>query len=109
MKLFICELGRDIYQVSFTLFKLMIPVIIVVKIFQEFGAVEYLGLVLGPIMYSVGLPESMGFVWATTMLTNIYGGMLVFFYTQQGEVLTVAQVTILSILMLLSHALPIEA
>lgn len=109
MKLFFTELGRDIFQVSFTLFKLMIPVIVVVKILQELGAVEYLGMILGPVMHSVGLPESMGFVWATTMLTNIYGGMLVFFYTQQGEVLTVAQVTILSILMLLSHALPIEA
>jgi hypothetical protein len=39
MKLFFTELGRDIYQVSFTLFKLMIPVIIVVKILQELGAV----------------------------------------------------------------------
>ncbi len=109
MKLFFTELGRDIFQVSFTLFKLMIPVIIVVKIFEELGAVEYLGFMLSPVMHTVGLPESMGFVWATTMLTNIYGGMLVFFYVQQGEVLTIAQVTILSILMLQSHALPIEA
>ncbi len=105
------ELGRDIYQVSVTLFRLMIPVIIVVKILEELGAVEYLGLFLGPVMQSVGLPESMGLVWATTIVTNIYGGMLVFFYIQQTEVLTVAQVTVLSIMMLLAHAhaLPVEA
>ncbi|SFG12162.1 hypothetical protein [Neptunomonas qingdaonensis] len=103
------ELGRDIYQVSVTLFRLMIPVIIVVKILEELGAVEYLGLFLGPVMQSVGLPESMGLVWATTIVTNIYGGMLVFFYIQHTEVLTVAQITVLSIMMLLAHALPVEA
>lgn len=103
------ELCRDIYQVSVTLFRLMIPVIIVVKVLEELGAIEYLGLFLGPVMQGVGLPESMGLVWATTIVTNIYGGMLVFFYIQQTEVLTVAQITVLSIMMLLAHGLPVEA
>lgn len=103
------ELGSDIWQVSTTLFKLMVPTIIVVKILEELGAVDYLAIFLGPVMAWVGLPESMGLVWATTILTNIYAGMLVFFYVQQTEVLSVAQVTVLSVLLLLAHGLPVEA
>ena len=103
------ELRSDIWQVSTTLFKLMVPTIIVVKILEELGAVDYLAIFLGPVMAWVGLPESMGLVWATTILTNIYAGMLVFFYVQQTEVLSVAQVTVLSVLLLLAHGLPVEA
>ena len=109
MQRFFSELGRDIWQVSITLFRLMVPTIIVVKILEMLGAVEYLALLLSPVMSLVGLPDSMGIVWATTMLTNIYAGMLVFFYVQQSEMLTVAQVTVLSLLMLLAHGLPVEA
>ncbi len=103
------ELGNDIWQVSTTLFRLMIPTIIVVKVLEELGAVDYLAIFLGPVMAWVGLPESMGLVWATTILTNIYAGMLVFFYVQQTEMLSVAQVTVLSVLLLLAHGLPVEA
>jgi len=109
MKTFFKELLIEIWDVSYTLFKLMIPTIIVVKILESLGFLEYFALVLGPIMHWVGLPESMGIVWATTILTNIYAGMLVFFYAQQAETLTVAQVTILCILMLFAHGLPVEA
>lgn len=109
MNIFFKELMHEIWDVSYTLFKLMIPTIIVVKILESLGFLEYFALVLGPIMAWVGLPESMGIVWATTILTNIYAGMLVFFYAQQAETMTVAQVTVLCILMLFAHGLPVEA
>jgi len=109
MKTFFKELVQEIWDVSYTLFKLMIPTIIVVKILESLGFLDYFALILGPIMGWVGLPESMGIVWATTILTNIYAGMLIFFYAQQGEAMTVAQVTIICILMLFAHGLPVEA
>ncbi len=109
MKVFFSELSKEIWQVSYTLFRLMIPAIIVVKLLESFGLLEYLAMVLGPIMSWVGLPESMGLVWATTILTNLYAGMLVFFYAQQAETLTIAQVTVISLLMLFAHGLPVEA
>jgi len=103
------ELVTEIYQVSFTLFKLMIPVILVVKVLEEFGGVEWLAALLSPLMSAIGLPDSMGLVWATTMTTNIYAGMLIFFTQSQQEALSVAQVTVLSGLLLMAHGLPIEA
>ncbi|WP_027856837.1 hypothetical protein [Marinobacterium jannaschii] len=102
------ELALEIYEVCFTLFKLMIPVLIVVKALEEMGAIPYISSLLEPLMQLVGLPESMGLVWTTTLLTNIYGGMLIFFQLAPQENLSVAQVTVLSALMLMAHGLPVE-
>ena len=86
----------------------MIPIIIVVKIIEELGGIKYIAMALEPLMDIVGLPASMGLVWATTMITNIYGGMIIFISSAANETLSVAQVTILGSMMLLAHALPIE-
>lgn len=109
IRIFFTELSREIYSVSWTLFRLMIPVIIVVKLLDELGAITWLSAALSPLMVLVGLPDSMGLVWATTILTNIYAGMLVFVTQAQGETLSVAQVTVLGGMLLLAHGLPVEA
>ncbi len=105
----VTELGREIFEVTFTLFRLMIPVILIVKLLEEMGGIEILAGLLGPLMQLIGLPDSMGLVWAATLSTNIYAGMLVFFTQSQQEVLTVAQVTVLGGLLLIAHGLPVEA
>ena len=107
IKSFFKSLSLEIFEVSYTLFKIMIPVIIVVKILEELGIIEYIGIILEPLMSLVGLPESMGLVWATTVMTSIYGGMVIF-VSQAPSDLTVAQVTILGGMMLLAHGLPVE-
>ncbi len=103
------ELGVETFRISATLFKVMIPVLILVKVLEEAGGIRYIGYLLEPLMSFVGLPESMGLVWATTLLTNIYAGMVIFFNLAAGESLTVAQVTVLGGMMLIAHTLPIEA
>lgn len=110
--IFISELLKSIFSVSFNLFKLMIPIIILVKIIEELGGIKYIALALEPLMQLVGLPASMGLVWASTMLTNVYGGIIIFISVTGSmaahEGLTVAQVTVLGSMMLIAHALPIE-
>lgn len=106
--LWLSSLFKDILSTSFNLFKLMIPIIIVVKIIEELGGIDYIAITLEPLMTFVGLPASMGLVWATTMLTNIYGGMIIFISMASHESLSVAQVTVLGSMMLIAHALPIE-
>ena len=103
------ELISEIYEVSATLFKIMIPTLIIIKLLEEVGGITLLGQLLAPIMGWVGLPESMGIVWATTLLTNIYTGMLVFFTQSASDTLNVAQITVLSGMMLMAHGLPVEA
>jgi hypothetical protein len=50
----------------------------------------------------------MGLVWAATIATNIYGGMIVLYSFAGESNLTVAQMTVLSGLLLMAHGLPIE-
>ncbi|WP_227803991.1 hypothetical protein [Marinomonas profundi] len=84
----------------------MIPMIIIIKVVEAFGGIELLSQWLSPVMSLVGLPSEMGLVWATTLVTNMYAGLVVFMSTDVD--LTVAQVSILGTLMLLAHSLPIE-
>ncbi len=86
----------------------MIPIIIIVKIIEEMGGIEVFGSILEPLMTLVGLPASMGLVWAATLLSNIYGGMIVYVTMAVDQPLSVAQVTVLGAMMLFAHALPIE-
>ena len=102
------ELLLDTYKTSLTLFKILIPISIIVKILQSFGVIPYIGTALEPIMYLVGLPGEMGLVWATTMITNLYGGILALLAIQQSVPLTAAQMTVLTTIMLIAHTFPIE-
>ncbi len=95
-------------KTSLNLFKIMIPINIIVKILQETGAIDYVGVFLEPLMKLVGLPGEMGLVWASAIFTNIYGGLITFFAIASDVQLTVAQISILSTIMLIAHALPIE-
>ena len=108
-KQFFQELASEILLVSWTLYKIMIPTLIVVKALEELGALAYLSWLLSPLMNLVGLPETMGIVWTATIMTNLYAGMLIFFDLAQSETLSVAQVTVLCTMMLIAHGLPIEA
>ncbi len=96
------------FQVSFSLFRIMVPIILGVKLFQELGLITYIAMPLSPVMWLMGLPGEMGLVWATAMINNIYGGMIVFVSLSGPLSLTTAQVTILGTMILIAHSLPVE-
>lgn len=107
MKVFVDYL-KEVYTVVFELFKILIPVIIVIKILEELGAVQFIGNILGPVMQLAGLPESMGLVWAASWFGGIYAGMLMFVQSEASATMTIAQVTVVSIMMLGVHNIIIE-
>lgn len=90
------------------LLKIIVPVSIAVKILSYFGIIEIIGRILGPVMSAVGLPGESGLIWATAMVTNIYGGLIVFFSMTGTLPFTMAQVTVLSAMILVAHSLPVE-
>lgn len=102
------DLVRAAARTSFELFKIIVPISIVTRFLQQWGVVEHLGALLGPVMELVGLPGQIGLVWATAMITNLYGGMVVFASLAPDLNLTVAQVTVLTSMMLVAHGLPVE-
>ncbi|MBD3896908.1 hypothetical protein IEI94_13710 [Halomonas sp. ML-15] len=86
----------------------MVPALLIVKALEMLGMTELLGHWLSPLMSPLGLPEPLSVVWAATLLTNIYTGLVIFFEVTRDTPLTVAQVTVLGALMAVGHSLPIE-
>lgn len=104
------DLFVDSVKVCLDLFKVMIPIIIAVKILKETGLIQYFAIPLEPLMELVGLPAQTGLVWATALINNLYGGIVVYLaLIPDMPPLTVAQVTVMCTMMLIAHGLPIEA
>ncbi|WP_394209548.1 hypothetical protein [Enterovibrio calviensis] len=106
IKEFLSRTFKDSVNVATTLYKVMIPTIIFVKIFEEMGGVEWFSDFIAPLMQLVGLPSEMGLVWATAMFINIYSSLVIL--VNLDVPMTVAQASILSCMILLAHSMPIE-
>ena len=102
------SLARETWLTSWELIRITIPVAVATKILEEVGLISHLSLVLEPLMAILGLPGGLGLVWATAMLTNIYGGIAVFAALLPGLTLSSAQVTVLCSVILIAHSLPVE-
>ena len=102
------KIVTDIFIVSWALFKVLIPTLIVVKIAEMAGAVYWLNIAMAPIVTMIGLPAEMAIVLTTTMLTNPYAGVMLLSAMPSSGVLTIAQTTILASFMLYTHSLPFE-
>ncbi len=102
------SIGLETVRICFDLFKIMIPILLLVKALELLGATDYLATLLSPMMGALGLPAEMGLVWAGTLLSNIYTGMVLFVSAPSISELSVQQVTVLGLLMLIAHSLPVE-
>lgn len=99
---------KEVFYTVFVLLRIIIPISIIVKILKEFGVIEVIGRFLAPVMKIVGLPGESGLIWATALVTNIYGGVIALFSMVSECQFTVAQITILCSMILVAHALPVE-
>ena len=90
------------------LLKVLLPVSILVKVLSEIGFVSVLGTWLMPVMNLVGLPGEMGLVWATGLISSPYAGIFAYIAISETVPLTIAQVTVLSAMMLIAHNMIIE-
>ena len=99
---------KEAGEVSLILFRIMVPVIIVVKVLQELDLIRYIAGTMAPVMQLAGLPGSMGLVWVTAMATNTYGGIAAFVATAPQLHMSVAQITVIASMILVAHSLPVE-
>lgn len=99
---------RDVFSAYWTLLKIMVPALIIVRLLEQFGVSELLAVLLSPFTITLGLPDDLGLVWAAAILTNLYTAMVVFYGLAAGQEFTLAQMSVLGVVMLISHALPIE-
>ena len=98
----------ETFLTSWELIKITVPVIIITRILEQFGLIYTLSDFLAPVMGLIGLPGELGLVWATAMMTTLYGGLAVFAALVPTLDVSVAQVTVLCSAMLIAHSLPIE-
>ena len=69
---------KPIYTAPHTidsLMKVMLPVMVIVRIAQEFGAIDVASEMLTPVMALIGLPPEAGLIWATCALVSMYGAV----------------------------------
>lgn len=98
----------EVWVIFSSLMKIMIPALLVVRCIELLGWIEALGTMIQPLMILVGLPGETGLVWMAAMMGNIYTGMAVFYQLGLAEQLSIAQVSVISSMMLIAHSLPVE-
>ncbi|WP_339859805.1 hypothetical protein [Thalassospira alkalitolerans] len=91
-----------------TLIKVMLPVMIIVRIADEFGAVALASDLLSPVMGVIGLPPEAGLIWATCALVSMYGAVGAFIGLSAHLDMNAAQLSALCAMMLFAHGLPVE-
>ena len=99
---------RETWETYWILVKIMAPVMVVVKVAADLGAVEMLARGFEPIMALVGLPGDMGIVWVAALLINIYAGAATLVALLPNSPLTGAEATVLGVMVLIAHAIPVE-
>jgi len=105
---YLSGLARRSLTTFSVLVRIMLPVMILVRIGEEFGLSQMLGGWLGPLMGLAGLPAEAGLIWAVCLLTGLYGGVGAYLTLLPDLELTVAQHSVLCAMMLTAHAIPVE-
>tara|TARA_B100000886_G_C20399050_1_gene481736 strand:+ start:547 stop:1470 length:924 start_codon:yes stop_codon:yes gene_type:complete len=99
----------DIKDICIPLYKILIPFVFIIKFFEISGVIEFLAKLLEPFMVVVGLTPELGLVLVTAILVNMYAAIVLFINLIPVLDINVAQVTILTTMILVCHNLPIES
>ena len=100
---------RDGAKLFWQFFILAFPIIVAIRILDLwFDFTARAGVVLSPLMALVGLPGDAGVVWATAIFVNVYSGLILTAELWDVLALNGAQATVLSVIMLIAHSLPVE-
>lgn len=95
-------------RMFYTVARIMLPIMIVVRVAAQWGLIEQAGKLIGPIMGLAGLPAEAGIVWATTALAGIYAGIGSMAALGDSLSLNAAQISVLGTMMLFAHNMPME-
>lgn len=95
-------------KIFWVLFKVILPIVVIIRFLELMGAIPYLAKFLEPLTSFIGIDGSLGLVWMAAILVNIYAGMAAFASLQAIFDYSVAETTILGLIILIAHSLPIE-
>ncbi len=104
----IAEIALQWWELTYSLMKLIVPMMILVEILDAVGGIEWLGIKMAPLMGLLGLPGATGLIWAASLLSTVYAGIALYVVMATELALTDAQVTTLMSIILIAHSLPVE-
>lgn len=96
------------FNMTLFLMKVTIPISLVIKILSDLGLISVIANFFSPVMKLIGLPGELGIVWITSMVTNIYGGLITLFNFSSTMSFSVKEITIVSTMILIAHTLFVE-
>lgn len=102
------DLTARSWRTGLILLKIMLPVMILMRILDQFGFSQMLGDLLGPAMSLFGLPAETGFIWAITLIVGLYAGLGALITSLPQMDLSVAQMSVFASMLLFAHMLPTE-
>ena len=73
------------------------------------GIVKVISNFFEPIVQLMGLPAEFGIIWVTAIIVNVYAAIILFINILPTLDLTVAQVTVLTLIILIAHNILIES
>lgn len=109
MQFMIKKVIVDIKDICIPLYKILIPFVFIVKLLEISGVIEFLAKLIQPLMSLVGLTPELGLVLVTAILVNMYAAIVLFINLIPILDVNVAQVTILTTMILVCHNIPIES
>ena len=109
MKQFFKNSFSEIKVICIPLYKILIPFIFIIKILEEIGFVKLISNFFEPVVQLMGLPAELGIVWVTAIIINVYAGIVVFINVVPTLDLTVAQITVLTLIILIAHNILVES
>lgn len=95
---------RPSVKTTLWLLKIMIPISLAVRLMQYYGVIAWLAQFLNPIFQYMGLPGASAIAFLTAASVTTYAGLAVMLSME----LTLREGTILALMALLCHALPLE-
>ena len=109
MKQFLKNSLTEIKVICIPLYKILIPFIFIIKILEEIGIIKIISNFFEPVVQLMGLPAELGIVWVTAIIINVYAGIVVFVNVVPTLDLTVAQITVLTLIILIAHNILVES
>ncbi len=107
-KKILVNIFQETSKIFWILFKVIFPVVIIIRSLELIGAIPFLAKFLEPFTSFIGIDGSLGLVWMAAILVNIYAGLATFASLQAIFDYTIAETTILGLIILIAHSLPIE-
>lgn len=92
-------------KTSAWLLRLMLPISLAVQLLQYYSVIEWLAMWLNPVFSYLGLPGASAIAFMTSAGVTTYAGLAVML----SMTLTMRQATIIAIMSLICHALPLES